>query len=61
MANIKWSSEEIYQLIVLVQERPEIYDQSRPGHCNINVIDKHWREIGEYFVDKNGEYIIITI
>ncbi|KAK9709047.1 Alcohol dehydrogenase transcription factor Myb/SANT-like [Popillia japonica] len=48
-----WTTEEIENLVMLVQERREIYDSSLSGHSNVNAIDICWREIPTHFSNKD--------
>ncbi|KAK5640417.1 hypothetical protein RI129_011228 [Pyrocoelia pectoralis] len=50
-----WSPVEIDNLITLVSERRDLYDQSSSGYSNLNTTDTLWRQISSQFPNRNEE------
>lgn len=45
-------NEEIDTLIMLVQERQDLYDNSRSGHSNTHKVDQCWNEVAGHLPEK---------
>ncbi|KAF5301725.1 hypothetical protein FQA39_LY10656 [Lamprigera yunnana] len=50
-----WSPVEIDNLITLVSERRDLYDQSSSGYSNLNTTDTLWRQISSQFPNRNEQ------
>ncbi|KAF5283218.1 hypothetical protein FQR65_LT14047 [Abscondita terminalis] len=50
-----WSPVEIDNLITLVRERRDLYDQSSAGYSNLNTIDNLWRQISGQFPNRQEQ------
>ncbi|KAF5279007.1 hypothetical protein FQA39_LY05685 [Lamprigera yunnana] len=50
-----WSPVEIDNLITLVSERRDLYDQSSSGNSNLNTTDTLWRQISSQFPNRNEQ------
>ncbi|KAF5300320.1 hypothetical protein FQA39_LY11177 [Lamprigera yunnana] len=50
-----WSPVEIDNLITLVSERRNLYDQSSSGYSNLNTTDTLWRQISSQFPNRNEQ------
>ncbi|KAF5281186.1 hypothetical protein FQA39_LY17857 [Lamprigera yunnana] len=50
-----WSPVEIDNLITLVSERRDLYDQSSLGYSNLNTTNTLWRQISSQFLNRNEQ------
>ncbi|KAF5273789.1 hypothetical protein FQA39_LY00904 [Lamprigera yunnana] len=50
-----WSPVEIDNLITLVSERRDLYDQSSSGYSNLNTTDTLWCQISSQFPNRNEQ------
>ncbi|KAF5271745.1 hypothetical protein FQA39_LY08068 [Lamprigera yunnana] len=50
-----WSLVEIDNLITLISERRDLYDQSSSGYSNLNTTDTLWRQISSQFPNRNEQ------